>query len=181
MKIFQQCLALVVMAALSACDAPSRSDSAAAEKSAVPVASTSTPVPGASQNTAESKACPHDGKWALCSIERRLRQAGFVMKRVVGDGTRRVGFSVVPTVYTLGKSRLEVFLYRDSAALARDIATIDTISVGPPGAPSQWGEVPPVLIRSANLAAVLLSQNPRQTERVMLALTAGAPQPGSPR
>ena len=103
------------------------------------------------------------------------------MKRVVGDGTRRVGFSVVPTVYTLGKSRLEVFLYRDSAALARDIATIDTISVGPPGAPSQWGEVPPVLIRSANLAAVLLSQNPRQTERVMLALTAGAPQPGSPR
>ena len=125
--------------------------------------------------------CPHTGKWALCSIERRLRQAGFVVKPVDEKSARRAGFSVAPTAYTLGKSRLEVFLYPDSAALSRDMAKIDTVTAGPAGAPSQWGEVPPTLIRSANLAAVILSQNQRQAERVVLALTAGAPQPGSPR
>src|SRR4051812_12969574 len=58
-----------------------------------------------------SSACPHDGKWALCSIETRLKQSGFVVKRVE-DTTHRAGFSVKPVVYTLGKSRLEIFLYR---------------------------------------------------------------------
>lgn len=145
------------------------------------------PAPGVAANNTPSSsaldvsACPHDGKWALCSIEKRLRQSGFVVKRVDGDTAHRIGFSVKPAVYTLGQSRLEIFLYSDSAALAKDVAKLDTLTAGPVGSPSQWGEVPPMLIRSANLAAVLLSTNPRQAERVSLALTAGPPQPGSPR
>lgn len=92
----------------------------------------------------------------------------------------RAGFTVSPVVYRLGSSRLEVFLYPDEAALARDLARIDTLTVTPIGTPGSW-ETPPLLIRSGNLAAVLLAQNPRQAERLSLALTAGAPQPGSPR
>jgi hypothetical protein len=41
--------------------------------------------------------------------------------------------------------------------------------------------VVPTFIRSANLIGILTSQNARQAERVILAITAGAPQPGSPR
>lgn len=114
-------------------------------------------------------------------MERRLKQSGFVVKRLDGDSVRRAGFSVRPVVYNLGRSRLEVFFYRDSSSLARDIAKIDTVSVGPVGAPSQWGELPPILIRSANMAAVILSQDARQIERATLVLTAGPPQAGSPR
>jgi hypothetical protein len=132
-------------------------------------------------SVAPASPCPHDGKWALCSIERRLHQSGFVVKKLEGDTAHRAGFTVPPTTYSLGRSRLEVFLYRDSTSLARDLAKLDTLNVGPAGAPSQWGEVPPLLIRSANLAAVLLSNDPRQIERATLALTAGPPQPGSPR
>jgi hypothetical protein len=126
-------------------------------------------------------ACPHTGLWAICSVENRLRQSGFVAKRVEGNPPKRAGFSVTPLVYTLGRSRLEVFFYEDSAALARDLAKMDTVTVTPVGTLSSWGETAPVLIRSGNLAAVLLTQNPRQAERLSLALTAGAPQPGSPR
>lgn len=93
---------------------------------------------------------------------------------------RRAGFTVTPVVYTLGSSRLEIFLYADEAALARDLASMDTVMVAPLGTASSW-EAAPLLIRSGNLAAVLLTQNPRQAERLSLALTAGAPQPGSPR
>lgn len=152
-----------------------------------PSADTSVTVPPAVQATTTSQRqptvapdCPHDGKWALCSIEKRLTQSGFVVKRV-DDTTHRQGFTMKPVVYTLGKSRLEIFLYRDSASAAREIAKLDTLTIGPVGKPSQWGEIPPTLIRSANVAAVLLSVSARQIERAVNALTAGPPQAGSPR
>ncbi|MDP9177072.1 MAG: hypothetical protein M3O61_05280 [Gemmatimonadota bacterium] len=113
-------------------------------------------------------------------MENRLRQSGFVAKRVEGDPPSRAGFSVTPLVYKLGSSRLEVFLYPDEASLARDLAGIDSVSAAPTRTAGSW-ETPPLLIRSGNVAAVLLGQNPRQAERLALALTAGAPQPGSPR
>jgi hypothetical protein len=64
--------------------------------------------------------------------------------------------------------------------MARDMAKIDTLTVAPPGVASPW-EGTPVLVRSGNLAAVLIADDGRQIERLTLALTAGAPQPGSPR
>jgi len=72
----------------------------------------------------------------LCSVEARLRQSGFVARRVPGKPVKRAGFSVMPAVYTLGRGHLEVFIYADSAAMARDMAKMDTLSVAPPGTPS---------------------------------------------
>jgi hypothetical protein len=123
-----------------------------------------------------SSPCPRTGRWALCSLEKRLQQAGFVVRRVTGEAPRRPGFSVAPAVYTLGHSRLEVFVYPDEAALTKDIARIDTLTASPRGRPSTW-EMTPTFVRSANLAAVFLSDSPVQAERLTLAITAGAPQP----
>lgn len=136
-------------------------------------------MPRAPEPPSTESPCPHTGRWAVCSVERRLRQAGFVL-RPVKDSERRAGFSVKPVVYTLAGSRLEVFLYPDEAALASDMALLDTVRVTRAGSPSPW-ETTPLLIRSGNLAAVFLTGNQRQAERLALALTAGAPQPGSPR
>ncbi|HEY8165989.1 MAG TPA: hypothetical protein VIF83_10600 [Gemmatimonadaceae bacterium] len=100
----------------------------------------------------------------------------------MNESPKRAGFAVKPLVYQLGSARLEVFLYSDADAAADALSKLDTVTVSPIGAPSQWeGEVTPVLIRSGNLAAVFFSQSARQAERLTLALTAGAPQPGSPR
>ena len=129
---------------------------------------------------AAASGCPHTGAWAICNVEQRLKQAGFVAKRVSGEPSKRAGFSVTPVVYTLGRARLEVFIYDDEQSLARDFAKMDTVAVSPPGVATSWGGTP-LLIRSVNLAAVLISDNPQQAERLALALTAGAPQPGSPR
>ena len=93
---------------------------------------------------------------------------------------KRPGFSVAPAVYKLGSGHLEIFIYDDAAAMARDMAAIDTLTVAPRGVASPW-EGTPVLVRAGNLAAVLITDNSSQIERLTLALTAGAPQPGSPR
>lgn len=124
--------------------------------------------------------CPHTGVWAICNVEQRLKQAGFVARRLSDESSKRAGFSVTPVAYSLGRARLEVFIYNDEAALARDIAKLDTVRVAPAGVTGAW-EVTPLFIRSGNLAAVYLGENPQQAERLALALTAGAPQPGSPR
>jgi hypothetical protein len=89
---------------------------------------------------------------------------------------RRAGFSVRPAVYTLGRSRVEVFIYPTQELLAADIAKIDTVFAAPRGSPNPWESVP-TFVRSANMAAVFLTDNGTQAERLTLALTAGAPQP----
>ncbi len=135
-------------------------------------------VPASAQR--DLSPCPRTGRWALCSLEKRLQQSGFVVRRVGGEAPRRAGFSVAPAAYILGHSRLEVFVYPDEAALAKDIASIDTLTASPRGRSSVW-ETTPTFVRSANLAAVFLTDSPIQAERLTLAITAGAPQPNSGR
>ena len=166
---------VVFVIALTACSgekAPTN-DSTAALQPAIPVV---TDVPRAQATGSE---CVHTGLWAACSLERRLKQSGFVVKKLE-ETPDRPGFKVKPVVYSLGSSRLEIFIYDDEKKLVRDILSIDTVTVAPPGSAPVWPS-PPTFIRSANLAAVLLTRSQRQAERVMLAITAGPPQPGSPR
>ena len=131
---------------------------------------------GAGTTGALSAACPRTGQWALCSVEKRLEQSGFVVRRLNGEAPSRAGFSVAPTAYMLGRSRLEVFIYPNESALAADVAKIDTVSAAPRGAPNPWPFFAPTFVRSGNLAAVFLTENATQAERLTLALTAGAPQ-----
>ena len=120
--------------------------------------------------------CPRTGLWATCSVEKRLVQAGFVVNRGANPGPARPGFSVRPALYVLGKSHLEVFVYPTESAANADVAKLDTLGAAPRGSRNAW-EVPPTFVRSANLLAVYLTENPTQAERLTLALTAGAPQP----
>ena len=135
------------------------------------------PVPAVRQP--DQPGCEHTGRWSECTLERRLKQQGFVVKRVEED-VRRAGFAPKPVVYMLGSSRLEVFFYATESELEKELQQIDTVTAAPRGTTASWPSTP-VFIRSANLAAVFLGQNPRQIERLALAITAGPPQAGSPR
>ncbi|HEX5577488.1 MAG TPA: hypothetical protein VFX40_03880 [Gemmatimonadaceae bacterium] len=143
------------------------------KSSADTITAAASPV-AAPPRTAGPDECPATGQWALCSVEKRLKRSGFVARKVEGESPDRAGFTVKPTVYTLGSGRLEVFLYENAAAMEKDIAALDTLTVSPPGTapawPSQAG-----LVRSGNLAAVYMGQSARQAERLTLAITAGAP------
>jgi hypothetical protein len=73
---------------------------------------------------------------------------------------------------------MEVFIYPSEAAVSADVARLDTVFAAPRGSKNPWGMgVMPNFVRSANLVAVLLTDNATQAERFNLAISAGAPQP----
>ena len=191
--MLQLAVATIVVACSRSSSKTERSSSSTVADTAVATASPSgaahgvatagpiVPVSGASAtNTSSSTArtddpCPRTGLWATCSVEKRLTQAGFVVRRAEGP-TRRAGFAVAPAAYTLGRSRLEVFIYPSQRSADADAAALDTVYAAPRGTTNPRG-VPPTFVRNANLLAVFLTENPTQAERLTLALTAGAPQP----
>lgn len=120
--------------------------------------------------------CPADGRWAVCSVMQRLDRAGLAPRR--DSGTLVVDPLTQPAIRVhIGRSEMEIVLYPDSAAQARDAARLDAsryVSAAAP--PTLRGEA--TLIRSANLLAILHSRDDHQRERVSDALTAGPPQPG---
>lgn len=124
--------------------------------------------------------CIKNGLWAECTVERRLKQSGFVVTRLDTAAHQRDGFTVKPVVYGLGKSRLEAFFYKSEAAAQADVGKLDTVAVAPKGKVASW-PVAPIFIRNTNLVAVLITENPRQAERATLAITAGPPQKSSSR
>jgi hypothetical protein len=140
----------------------------------------STPNGGSdtSKTSPAANACPRTGLWAQCSVEKRLSQAGFVVRRVPDSVKPRSGFSVMPIPYILGRSRLDVFIYPTADAVTSETSRLDTTLAGPRGVRNQWGVgVQPTFVRSTNLIAIFLTDNPTQSERLSLALTAGPPQP----
>lgn len=153
-----------------------RHDASSSDSTSVATARVAVDTPHTSGSSTPKAACPRTGLWALCSVEKRLTQAGFVVNYATEPAKRRAGFSVSPAAYRLGRSRLEVFIYDDSAAARRDVAKLDTLTASPRGVPTNWG-TPPTFVRAGNLLAVFLTDSPQQAERLMLALTAGAPQP----
>ena len=177
MKEFPACL-ILASAVLAACTQSSSESAGTASSSATTPNGVAAARPVAAATAAPATGgCPRTGKWALCSVENRLVQSGFVVRRLNGEAPHRAGFSVTPAVYTLGRSRLEVFIYPSESALASDVAKMDTVSAAPRGAKNPWPFFSPTFVHSANLAAVFLTDNATQAERLMLALTAGAPQP----
>ena len=105
-----------------------------------------------------------------------MKSAGLVARRITGDTTARPGFTPKPVAYALGRdSRLEVYFYASDKTLRRDLTKLDTLRGVPIGTPADSAS-PPVWIRSANLAALLFTRDPREADRVSLAITAGPPQ-----
>lgn len=166
-------LALAIALASSACN--SGDNNSAAKDTSI---ATQSPPPAPSPIAAtKADDCPATGKWALCSVEKRLKRSGFVATRLPSESPARPGFSVKPAVYTLGRGRLEVFIYDDAGSMEKDIASMDTLTVSPAGTAPVWPS-PAGLIRNGNLAAVYMDQSSRQAERLLMALTAGAPSGG---
>ncbi|HWL39536.1 MAG TPA: hypothetical protein VNO75_04795 [Gemmatimonadaceae bacterium] len=172
--------ALCLGALIVACDSGPESESAGTAEAPADTAATAATAATSGGPPARidqsAPPCPRTGRWALCSVEKRLEQSGFVLRKQE-ESSGRAGFSVQPAVYTLGRARLEVFIYPDEVALGRDVAKLDTALAAPRGQAGDW-DIPPRYFRSANLAAVLLTRNEQQAERVTLALTAGPPQSG---
>jgi len=170
--------ALVIAGGLAACSGDSKAagDSAAAAPNGPPRPAGDAAAAGRGALAPDTSACPHDGRWRACSVVERLDQSGLVPRVDSAAPAPRVPFLAAPgRRIALGRGALLAFVYDDTARAARDVAALDTVRVAPRGESYSW-DVPPTLVRSANLVAVLLMQNEHQIERVRLALEAGPPQ-----
>ena len=117
--------------------------------------------------------CPRFGAWQVCSVEKRLRDAGLVVKR--SDAPPPAGIAPGEAItYDLGPAELVVWLYASVEERVRASGALDSTTAQPTGSLQRWPRQA-TLIVSNNLLAVLQSENERTTERVMLALTAGLP------
>ena len=160
----------VVAFALLACEKQAKDARPVETKSsAAPVAA----VPGDAR-------CPATGQWAECSVLYRLDRSGLA-PHIDSTGTASErSLTGRPLLIKFGAaSRLEVFLYPDSAARIADARKLDrTAFVGSTDPQTLRRER--TLIENANLIGLLSSINDRLRERVSDALTAGAPQPTAP-
>jgi hypothetical protein len=157
--------------ALLACEKPAKDARPVESKSASPSPVAVTPG---------DPRCPATGQWAECSVLYRLDRSGLA-PHIDSTGTAsEKALTGRPLLIKFGTtSRLEIFLYSDSAARIADARKLDrTALVGATGPQTLRRER--TLIENANLIGLLSSINDRLRERVSDALTAGAPQPTAP-
>ncbi len=149
---------------------------ASCAREAPPRASDSPNVPAALNDRNASTAdtsCPTSGAWQPCSVLDRLERAGLVLTQRP-QPARVPLFRVEGITYETSRATIHVFLYPDEATRRRDTDQLDSAAVAPRGGVSAWSDAA-VLVTSNNLAAVVVSPNERQIERIMLALSAGLP------
>lgn len=164
------CGAVLVIATACAKSSPKAAGESAAATSA-PVVSA---APG-------DTSCPATGYWARCSVLYRLERAGLAphLDSAATPEEKSLSGSASSFVVKIGSmSRLEVFLYADSAARLAGEKQLDKSKLVSATAP-QTILRERTLIENANLVGLLTSINDHQRERVSDALTAGPPQPPS--
>lgn len=122
---------------------------------------------------AKGAACPTYGLWQACSVEDRIRRAGLAVNRRE-EGVKHDFMRVEGLVWETSRAEVQVFLYASDADRKRDTDMLDTVFVSPPGKRVMW-RWPATLVTSGNMAAIILSLNGRQAERLALALGAGLP------
>ncbi|HEX5830063.1 MAG TPA: hypothetical protein VFY16_03710 [Gemmatimonadaceae bacterium] len=161
---------LVSAALLAACAgdtrAPAPGDTATAISTAVAPAAESAPAPA-------DTSCPMFGAWRECSVVKRLESAGLAPERLAGAAVQPA-MSVAGTAYRLGGAEIQIFLFADSAIATRDASRFQPGSAAQPVSDVTY-TLPPVVLTSGNLTAVVFARTERQLERVQLALTAGLP------
>lgn len=127
-----------------------------------------------------SPGCPSDGQWTPCALVDRVSRSGLVFK-AAGDTVRVPFLGAAGVRYKVGSvATLVAFIYPDSATLARDWSAIDTLRLTAKGDTTAPWPSRPFVVRSANLLVAMFDGSETQTERIGLAITAGAPMPSGP-
>jgi hypothetical protein len=165
---FSRCASLVFIAGCSGERAPAKSpESVAQVKAVVESAAVLTKMPGPGGD------CPAYGLWQACSVEDRISRAGLAVNRRE-KGVHHDFMRVEGLVWETSRAEIQVFLYPSEAERKKDTDMLDTVFVSPPGKRVTW-RWPAQLVTSQNMAAIILSLNGRQAERIALALGAGLP------
>src|SRR5688572_22468429 len=107
--------------------------------------------------------------WSTEMVEQRLRDGGVAARPLPSTG-RHIFMSMPATSYQLEDGdELQLFIYADSTARARDTDRLDTRRVAPPDMMIKW-RAQPSLIVDRNLAAIVITNDEARRQRVRDAL-----------
>ena len=109
-------------------------------------------------------------QWSLGNLETTLRKAGLnpVRRGVV----RQPFLGDEGMAYQVGSAELQVYLYADAGAVARDTEPLDTTRVAPPTMQITW-RMPPALIVDNNMVVILLTRDEVLRRRIKAAIKEG--------
>ena len=106
-------------------------------------------------------------KVPLTNLEQALRKNG--LNPIRGGSVRQPFLGGEGVLYQIGPADLQVYLYADAGAVARDTDPLDTTRVAPPTMQISW-RMPPTLIVDNNMAAILLTQDAGLRRKIRTAI-----------
>ena len=106
-------------------------------------------------------------QWTLTNLEQALRENG--LNPVRGGSVRQPFLGGEGVLYQIGPADLQVYLYADAGAVARDTDPLDTTRVAPSTMQISW-RMPPTLIVDNNMAAILLTRDAGLRRQVRAAI-----------
>lgn len=133
------------------------------------------PSGAAAREAAQDTVHAFEGTWDLATVEQRLADVGL---QPVRRGTVERPFMGVPgSVFEIrGGGEVQVYVYGDAVARAQASDALDTLRVAPAGQAVQW-RLPPTLIVSNNIAAIVLTNDADVRRRAREALQVGGRTP----
>jgi hypothetical protein len=111
------------------------------------------------------------GAWTDALVVKRLVDAGLAPQR--RDSIAAKPWMKVPVhAFTLGQATVHAYIYKDSVERRAAVATLDPLTLAPPGTPAPWSTFR-AWIENGNLAAIIDGGTDRQRDRIVTALAAG--------
>lgn len=108
--------------------------------------------------------------WTAAAVDYVIRDAGLSL--AAGEPVRQPFMSVEGATRVGPRAEIQIFVYGDAVARARDTDALDPARVAPPTMQIMW-RMPAALVVHGNVALIVLSNDPRTAERVRARLTAG--------
>lgn len=108
-------------------------------------------------------------QWTLPNLEEALRKKG--LNPVRGGPVKQPFLGGEGVLYRIGAAELQIYLYADAGAVARDTDPLDTTRVAPPTLQVSW-RMPPTLIVDNNIVGILLTRDQALRRRIRAAIKA---------
>lgn len=145
---------------LTACD--TKVEERAPAQTALPPLPNSTAPP---KDSIEGSRSPL--QWDLAILEQVLMASG--LNHVKAGMVRQPFLGDQGVIYRVDGAELQVFLYADAGAVARDTDLLDTTRVAPPTMQIRW-RMPPTLIVDNNMVVILLTTDSALRRKVRAAI-----------
>ena len=158
---------LLLLGAAAGCGDARKAPSAADSVVVAPRRSAPVPIVTVTPLPAPDSVRAHALQWTGELVMDALASAG--LSPLVRGSTREPFMGIPGVLIDITGGEVEMFIYGDANAAARDVDQLDTLVVGPRGQHVVWRK-PPALVNANNLVLIVLTADPAVRTRVRNAI-----------